>query len=121
MVDTVMQRIVEIIYSIPEMLIILLLSATLKPALEQFQNSGDGILQSLVTLLGPNLISMFIAFGLLYWVTMSRIIRGQILQLKQQESSRNDLSDTVRKQMLCDDTSTLGTKCSGCCYIFLLF
>ena len=72
MVDTVMQRIVEIIYSIPEMLIILLLSATLKPALEQFQNSGDGILQSLVTLLGPNLISMF-------------IIRGQILQLKQQE------------------------------------
>ena len=85
MVDTVMQRIVEIMYSIPAMLIILLLSATLKPALEQFQNSGDGILQSLVTLLGPNLISMFIAFGLLYWVTMSRIIRGQILQLKQQE------------------------------------
>ena len=85
MVDTVMQRIVEIIYSIPEMLVILLLSATLKPALEAFQNSGDGILQNLVTILGPNLISMFIAFGLLYWVTMSRIIRGQILQLKQQE------------------------------------
>ena len=85
MVDTVMQRIVAIIYSIPEMLIILLLSATLKPALEQFQNSGDGIFQRLVTILGPNLISMFIAFGLLYWVTMSRIIRGQILQLKQQE------------------------------------
>ena len=84
-VDTVMQRIVEIIYSIPEMLIILLLSATLKPALEQFQNSGNGIFQKLVTTLGPNLISMFIAFGLLYWVTMSRIIRGQILQLKQQE------------------------------------
>lgn len=85
MVDTVMQRIVEVIYSIPEMLIILLLSATLKPALESFQNSGDGFLQHMVTLLGPNLISMFIAFGLLYWVTMSRIIRGQILQLKQQE------------------------------------
>ncbi|MGN0355420.1 MAG: ABC transporter permease [Muricoprocola sp.] len=84
-VDAVMQRIVEVIYSIPEMLIILLLSATLKPALETFQNSGKGFLQSMVTLLGPNLISMFIAFGLLYWVTMSRIIRGQILQLKQQE------------------------------------
>ena len=84
MVDTVMQRIVELIYSIPEMLIILLLSATLKPALEQFQNSGNGPLQNLVTILGPNIIAMFIAFGLLYWVTMSRI-RGQILQLKQQE------------------------------------
>ena len=85
MVDTVMQRIVELIYSIPEMLIILLLSATLKPALEQFQNSGNGPLQNLVTILGPNIIAMFIAFGLLYWVAMSRIIRGQILQLKQQE------------------------------------
>lgn len=84
-VDAIMQRIVEIIYSVPEVLIILLLGATLKPILEDFQNSGDGPLQELVTVLGPNLISIFIAFGLLYWVTMSRIIRGQILQLKQQE------------------------------------
>ena len=84
-VDATMQRVVEIIYSVPEMLIILLISATLNPALNQFQNSGDGPLQHLVTLLGPNLISMFIAFASLYWVTMSRIIRGQILQLKQQE------------------------------------
>ncbi len=84
-VDAVMQRIVEMIYSIPEVLVILLLSATLKEGLQEFQNSGNGPMQNLVTLLGPNLISMFIAFGMLYWVTMSRIIRGQILQLKQQE------------------------------------
>ena len=84
-VDAVMQRIVEIIYSVPEVLIILLLGATLKPILEDFQNSGDGFFQNMVTILGPNLIAIFIAFGLLYWVTMSRIIRGQILQLKQQE------------------------------------
>ena len=84
-VDAVMQRIVEVIYTIPEVLIILLLGTTLKPVFEQFQNSGNGPLQQLVTTLGPNLISIFIAFGLLYWVTMSRIIRGQILQLKQQE------------------------------------
>ena len=84
-VDTIMQRIVEIIYTIPEVLVILLLGATLKPIFEEFQNSGDGPLQRLVTVLGPNLISIFIAFGMLYWVTMSRIIRGQILQLKQQE------------------------------------
>ena len=84
-VDAVMQRIVEIIYTIPEVLIILLLGSTLKPIFEEFQNSGDGFLQSMVTLLGANLISIFITFGLLYWVTMSRLIRGQILQLKQQE------------------------------------
>lgn len=84
-VDAVMQRIVEMIYSIPEMLIILLISATLAPALGEFQKTGSGPLQVLVARLGPNLIAMFIAFGCLYWVTMSRIIRGQILQLKQQE------------------------------------
>ncbi|MBM6975181.1 ABC transporter permease [Intestinimonas butyriciproducens] len=84
-VDTIMQRIVEIIYTIPEVLIILLLGSTLKPIFEEFQNSGDGFLQQMVTLLGANLISIFITFGLLYWVTMSRLIRGQILQLKQQE------------------------------------
>lgn len=84
-VDTVMQRIVELIYSIPEVLVILLLSATLTPTLQEFQNAGSGPLNKLVTILGPNLISMFIAFGLLYWVTMSRIVRGQILQLKGQE------------------------------------
>lgn len=84
-VDAVMMRIVELIYSIPEILVVLLLSTALKPALEAFQNSGAGPLQRLVGILGPNIISLFIAFGLLYWVTMSRIIRGQILQLKEQE------------------------------------
>lgn len=83
-VDTVMQRIVELIYSIPEVLVILLISATLKPFLDTYQNAGK-MFSGLVTMLGPNLISMFIAFALLYWVTMSRIVRGQILQLKNQE------------------------------------
>ena len=84
-VDTVMMRIVELIYSTPEVLVVLLLSTALKPALVAFQNGGDGPLQNLVGIMGPNLISLFVAFGLLYWVTMARIIRGQILQLKEQE------------------------------------
>lgn len=83
-VDTVMQRIVELIYSIPEVLVILLIAATLKPFLDEYQNAGK-LFSGLVTMLGGNLISMFIAFALLYWVTMSRIVRGQILQLKNQE------------------------------------
>ena len=35
--------------------------------------------------LGGNIISLFIIFALLYWVSMSRQIRGQILSLKEQE------------------------------------
>lgn len=84
-VDAVMQRIVEVIYSVPEMLVVLLIATALKPILTEYINTGSGPLKSFVAVLGPNLISMFIAFGVLYWVTMSRIIRGQVLQLKQQE------------------------------------
>ena len=85
-VDAVMQRIVELIYAVPEMLVVLLIATALKPILTDYVNSsGTSPMKSLVNVLGPNLISMFIAFGLLYWVTMSRIIRGQVLQLKQQE------------------------------------
>lgn len=83
-VDVVMQRIVEIIYSVPEVLVILLLSAMLKDPLQKFMSQG-GALGGLATVLGPNLISMFAAFAMLYWVSMSRIIRGQVLQVKQQE------------------------------------
>ena len=84
-VDAVMQRIVELIYSVPEMLVVLLIATALKPILTNFVNTGSGPMKEFVNTMGPNLISMFIAFGLLYWVTMSRIIRGQVLQLKQQE------------------------------------
>ena len=85
-VDAVMQRIVELIYAVPEMLVVLLIATALKPILTDYVNSsGTSPMKSFVNVLGPNLISMFIAFGLLYWVTMSRIIRGQVLQLKQQE------------------------------------
>ena len=84
-VDAVMQRIVELIYSVPEMLVVLLIATALKPILTDFVNNGSGPMKEFVNTMGPNLISMFIAFGMLYWVTMSRIIRGQVLQLKQQE------------------------------------
>ena len=85
-VDAVMQRIVELIYAVREMLVVHLIATALKPILTDYVNSsGTSPMKSFVNVLGPNLISMFIAFGLLYWVTMSRIIRGQVLQLKQQE------------------------------------
>lgn len=83
-VDVVMQRIVEIIYSVPEVLVILLLSAMLKDPLQTFMSKSE-LLGGFATALGTNLISMFMAFAMLYWVSMSRIIRGQVLQIKQQE------------------------------------
>jgi oligopeptide transport system permease protein len=85
-VDLVMMRIVDIIYSVPDVLVVLLLAVTLKPLLSGFADSNQtNIAGKMVIILGPSIIAIFIAFALLYWTTLARIIRGQILQLKQQE------------------------------------
>jgi oligopeptide transport system permease protein len=78
-VDLIMMRIVDIIYSLPDMLLIILLSVVL-----------DGVLAGKLTgtvfsKLGTSMISIFIVFALLYWVSMARLIRGQILSIKNNE------------------------------------
>ncbi len=81
-VDLVMMRIVDIIYTVPDVLIIILLAQTLKFPLRTLgEVAGFGWIQRL----GPNMVSMFIVFALLYWVGMARIIRSQIMLLKQNE------------------------------------
>ena len=78
-VDLIMMRIVDIIYSLPDMLIIILLSVVFNETLKPL------ITGTVLEKLGTNMISMFIVFGLLYWVSMARLIRGQILSIKNNE------------------------------------
>ena len=78
-VDMVIMRIVDIIYALPDMLMVILLSAVLKDSLQ------PAIEGTVLAKIGSNIISLFIVFGLLYWVSMSRLIRGQILSLREQE------------------------------------
>lgn len=78
-VDMVIMRIVDIIYALPDMLMVILLSAELKDSLQ------PAIEGTVLAKIGSNIISLFIVFGLLYWVSMSRLIRGQILSLREQE------------------------------------
>ena len=84
-VDAIMMRILDLIYSIPDVLVVILLSIGISQPLKSFVNSSTSELAKKVGVLGPALISIFIAFGLLYWVGMARIIRGQVLMLKKQE------------------------------------
>ena len=80
--DMIMMRIVDIIYTVPNILIIILLSITLRTPLENLAaKPGWGWVQTV----GTNLISIFIVFALLYWVGMARIVRSQVLTLKQSE------------------------------------
>lgn len=69
MVDNIMMRIVDILYSIPTIIYVVLISAlTYDP---NGQSSG--------------LFSIILALSISYWINMARIVRGDVLQLKQQE------------------------------------
>lgn len=78
-VDLIIMRIVDIIYSLPDMLMVILLSSVLGTVLTPLI---DG---TVLAKIGSNIISLFIVFAVLYWVSMSRLIRGQILSLREQE------------------------------------
>ena len=81
-VDLVMMRIVDVIYTVPDILLIVLLSFALKGPLGTLAElPGFSWIQTV----GVNLISIFIVFALLYWVGMARMVRSQVLMLKESE------------------------------------
>ena len=77
--DMIIMRIVDIIYSLPDMLMVILLAAMLGDPIEKLVEGTT------LEKIGANIISLFVVFALLYWVSMSRLIRGQILSLREQE------------------------------------
>ena len=100
-VDMIMMRIVDIIYSLPDMLIVILLSVVL-----QGHDRHDPR-TALIMKLGTNMISIFIVFGLLYWVGMARLVRGQVLSIKEQRiraggsgHAARSAARIIRKHML---------------------
>ena len=79
-VDLVIMRIVDMIYSLPDMLMVILIASVLSVS-----GLSEVIEGTILERIGSNIISLFIVFALLYWVSMSRLIRGQILSLREQE------------------------------------
>ena len=82
-VDNVMMRVIDVIYSLPDLLVVILLSATLKEPLEKILENSTVF--SGISELGPAFFSMLIVFALMYWGTMARIVRGEVLRIKEQE------------------------------------
>ena len=78
-VDMIIMRIVDVIYSLPDMLMVILLASVMRETL------GPVIAGTVLESIGSNIISLFIIFALLYWCSMARLIRGQILSLREQE------------------------------------
>lgn len=62
-VDNLLMRFVDIWYAFPDLLFLLVV----------------------VAVLGPSLFTIFVAIGVIGWVDLSRLIRGQVLSLKEKE------------------------------------
>lgn len=108
-VDNIMMRITDILYTIPDILLIIILSVALRPKLEALAELPAFEWMQRV---GPNLIAIFLVFVLLYWVSMARITRSQVLVLKESEyvtaarALGANSSRIIRKHLL---TNCIGT------------
>ena len=62
-VDNLLMRFVDVWYAFPDLLLLLVV----------------------VAVLGPSLLTIFVAIGVIGWVDLARLIRGQVLSLKEKE------------------------------------
>ena len=80
--DMIMMRIVDIIYTVPDIMLIILMTVTFKEPIKSLANIP---FLSWINVVGVPLICIFIVFSLLYWVGMARVVRSQVLTIKEQE------------------------------------
>ncbi len=78
MTDRFMMRAVDILYSLPFTIFVILL----------------------MVMFGRNIILLFLAIGAVEWLTMARIVRGQVMSLKKQEFIEACLSLGLKKRRI---------------------
>ncbi len=79
--DALMMRLVEVLYAIPRLIIIIIASFIFDPMLKaKLAGYWDGALVGYT-----KIIILILSLGLIEWLTMARIVRGQVLSLKSQQ------------------------------------
>ncbi|MFH1066517.1 MAG: ABC transporter permease [bacterium] len=76
-VDRAMMRFVDILYSLPRIIIVIALIALLDEAFKNKFQEWPALVQS------SRIVILFFALGMVEWLTMARIVRGQTLSLKE--------------------------------------
>ncbi|MEW4561004.1 ABC transporter permease [Bremerella sp. JC770] len=76
MVDDFMMRVVDIMYSVPFIFLVLFLITIL---------SEDDVKQWLESYGISRIVILYIVIGAVYWLTMARVVRGQIISLKNEQ------------------------------------
>ncbi|GMU21197.1 MAG: peptide ABC transporter permease [Phycisphaerae bacterium] len=72
-VDTAMMRLVDILYGLPYILLVILMKVAFERPLTQLIQDKQI----------ANLVILFVAIGSVSWLTMARVIRGQVLSLRE--------------------------------------
>jgi len=94
-VDSFLMRLVDILYSLPTIIFVIVLLKTLGELVKQshFVKNSPALESSL------NVIFIFVGLGAVSWLTMARIVRGQVLSLRSRafvEASRTLGAGTPR-------------------------
>jgi peptide/nickel transport system permease protein/oligopeptide transport system permease protein len=80
-VDALMMRLVEVLYAIPRLILIIIAFFVFDPVLKKsLADLWDGRLVGY-----SKILILILALGLIEWLTMARIVRGQVLALKNQQ------------------------------------
>jgi oligopeptide transport system permease protein len=83
--DSAMMRLVDIIYALPFTIFVILAMVFLKEPMQRF-DAWFGQFRLLAGLQGfSKILLLFVAIGAVEWLTMARIVRGQIMAIKKME------------------------------------
>ncbi len=83
-VDTIIQRVVDILYAFPSLLFIIIVMTYLQAVLRG-ADSGFGLVLAQLNDLTGGLLGVLISLGLVFWLTVSRLVRGEVLALTERE------------------------------------
>ena len=80
-VDSAMMRIVDVLYGLPYVLLVVLVNIAIKP---HIQKAAGMIWSEQSSKIAGDIATLLIAIGGVSWLTMARVIRGQVLSLRAQ-------------------------------------
>jgi len=83
-VDMFLMRLVDVLYAFPDLLFVIVVMSYLKAILGRGAEGVLGVVAQLYNMTG-GLLAIFLALGLIHWLTVARLVRGQILSLRQKE------------------------------------
>jgi oligopeptide transport system permease protein len=82
-VDALMMRLVEILYALPFIILVIILIVALEPVFKQPEM--DWLVQKFGGQGQVKLVVLFLVIGAIEWLTMARVVRAQVMTLRQQD------------------------------------